>query len=82
MAATGPVDHILRPKVAATEDSYGGGRSLPPSAVSYTPENMPAGVARIVNGARRIFDVSWQNNIATFRNSSSTVQRCEHGQHR
>lgn len=57
MAATGPIDHILRPKVAATEDSYGGGRSLPSAAASYTPDNMPAGVARIVDGARKIFEV-------------------------
>jgi hypothetical protein len=56
MAATGPIDHILRPKVANTEEVFGAGRSLPISASSYTADNMPPGVSRIVLGARRIFE--------------------------
>ena len=57
MAATGTLDHILRLKVANTEDEFEAGRSLPSTASAYTPERMPPGVARIVNGARRIFEV-------------------------
>eukprot|EP00879_Flechtneria_rotunda_P001443 GHRR01001596.1.p1 GENE.GHRR01001596.1~~GHRR01001596.1.p1 ORF type:complete len:233 (+),score=60.18 GHRR01001596.1:294-992(+) len=57
MAATGPVDHIVRPQIAQTEEQFVG-RDKPTSTQSvYTYDDMPIGVARIVNGAIRLFQV-------------------------
>ena len=48
------IDHIVRPKVANTEDAYtreGGSRYVS----TYTPDSLPPEVARIVNGVARLF---------------------------
>lgn len=64
MAATGPISDALNPKAADTEQKYEAGRAVAAtvaptasSAQRYTPDSMPADVARIVNGACRLFEV-------------------------
>jgi hypothetical protein len=58
MASTGPINDLIAPKASATVKSYDAGHDLPSASARFTPDNMPAGVARIVNGARRLFEVS------------------------
>eukprot|EP00882_Tetradesmus_deserticola_P001620 GHRQ01001746.1.p1 GENE.GHRQ01001746.1~~GHRQ01001746.1.p1 ORF type:complete len:234 (+),score=98.83 GHRQ01001746.1:159-860(+) len=57
MAATGPINDLIAPEASATEKKFAAGHSLPSSSARFTPDNMPAGVARIVNGARKLFEV-------------------------
>jgi hypothetical protein len=63
MAATGPINDLIAPKALATEKAYDAGNDLPSSSVRFTPDSMPAGVARIVNGARKLFEVSLEHRF-------------------
>ncbi|KAF6264806.1 hypothetical protein COO60DRAFT_1482685 [Scenedesmus sp. NREL 46B-D3] len=57
MAATGPINDAIAPSASNTEKAYHAGHDLPSSSARFTPDSMPPGVARIVDGARKLFEV-------------------------
>ncbi|WIA16916.1 hypothetical protein OEZ85_013842 [Tetradesmus obliquus] len=69
MAATGPINDLIAPKASATEKAYDAGHNLPSSSARYSPDNLPAGVARIVTGARRLFEVRTMQEHVDLMNS-------------
>lgn len=56
MAATGLIDHVVRPHVAHVEDVYLMGKNAAGTTESYIPSQMPAGVQRIVTGILSLFE--------------------------
>eukprot|EP00878_Enallax_costatus_P027734 GHUV01029883.1.p1 GENE.GHUV01029883.1~~GHUV01029883.1.p1 ORF type:complete len:355 (-),score=107.59 GHUV01029883.1:374-1438(-) len=57
MSATGIIDHVVRPHVATTEEKYLDGiQGVAGASQSYTPNNWPMGVDRIVTNIIRLFE--------------------------
>jgi hypothetical protein len=57
MSATGIIDHVVRPHVATTEEKYLDGiQGGVGASQSYTPNNWPSGVDRIVTNIIRLFE--------------------------